>query len=164
LKEFFIHKLFKAGLALKGINAGIECVGGLLLALTNAQHINAFIIGLTQSEFLHDRRDAVAAALLHVSRELSVSAHHFFAFYLMAHGLVKLVMVYGLARQRSWAYPFALAALAGFILYQSYRFGHSHSIGLALLTIFDCAFFWLVWREYRLPQRKLKAAHEVWSR
>jgi uncharacterized membrane protein len=158
LKDFFIHKLFHAGLALKAVNAVIECFGGLLLAMTNASHIQSFINAVTQSELLHDHRDAVATTLFHVTREFSVSSQHFYAVYLLGHGLMKLVLVFGLARKTAWAYPFALTALAGFILYQSYRFSYSHSLGLALLTLFDCAFFVLVWQEYRLEQRRLAAA------
>jgi uncharacterized membrane protein len=156
LKQFFIHKLFNAGLALKGVNAAIECFGGLLLATTNASHIQSFIDRVTQSELLHDHRDAVASTLLHLSHEFSVSAQHFYAFYLLGHGVLKLVMVYGLVAKKTWAYPFALAALAGFILYQSYRVSYTHSLGLTLLTIFDCAFLVLVWQEYGLARSATK--------
>jgi uncharacterized membrane protein len=133
LKAFFIHRLFG--------------------------HIQSFVDGITQSELLQNRGDAVAAALLRASQEFSVSSQHFYAFYLLGHGLVKLLMVYGLVRRKMWAYPFALAALAGFILYQSYRISHTHSLGLTFLTVFDCAFMLLVWQEYRLARQRHAPVH-----
>jgi uncharacterized membrane protein len=158
LKAFFIHRLFNAGLALKGVNAAIECFCGLLLAATNAAHIQSFIDAVTQSEMLHDHRDAVAAALLHASSEFSVSTQHFYAVYLLGHGVLKLIMVFGLARKKMWAYPFALTALLGFIFYQTYRVSYTHSLGLTLLTAFDCAFMLLVWQEYGMARRRIAAA------
>jgi uncharacterized membrane protein len=150
VKARIIHRLFRAGLALKGFNAGIEALSGLLLAAVGTDSIKLWAKAATQSELLHDPQDVVATALLHWAQGFSVSEQHFYAFYLLSHGVVKLALVIALARGKIWAYPAALAAFAGFILYQSYRISYTHSPGLALLTAFDCVFVYLVWREYRL--------------
>jgi len=99
-----------------------------------------------------DPNDFVANTLLSAVQRISVSSQHFAALYLLSHGAVKVFLVIGLLRNRSWAYPAALAVFSAFILYQVYRFTLTHSLGLVALTVFDLAVMWLIWREYRLRE------------
>jgi uncharacterized membrane protein len=48
-----------------------------------------------------------------------------------------------------WAYPLTMAVFAAFSVYQVYRFAHTHSLALALLTVFDVLIIYLTWEEYR---------------
>lgn len=55
-----------------------------------------------------------------------------------------------------WAYPWLIALLVAFILYQLYRItAMKFSVGLAALTVFDVALVWLTWREYQAKKRPL---------
>jgi len=76
----------------------------------------------------------------------------FAAAYLIVHGLIKLFLVASLLLGRLWAYPLSLWFLAAFIVYQCYRYLHTHSISLVLLTVFDLAVVFLIWREYHSRQ------------
>jgi uncharacterized membrane protein len=51
-----------------------------------------------------------------------------YAFYLLSHGLVKVLLVAGLLREKLWAYPASLIVLSAFIAYQTYRYSSTHSI------------------------------------
>ena len=73
----------------------------------------------------------------------------FGAVYLLAHGLVKVVLVAALLKNQLWAYPWTIAFLGVFIVYQLYRLSLKASVGLAVLTVFDAVIAWLTWREYR---------------
>jgi uncharacterized membrane protein len=84
----------------------------------------------------------------------SVSSQHFYAFYLLSHGLVKVALVIGLLRNKLWAYPASLVVLSLFIVYQVYRYSYTHSMGLIVLTVFDVFVMFLIWHEYRLVSRK----------
>ena len=147
-----IHRLFAAGLLLKGVNAVLESLGGLLLALTGVENVKHFVHAVTQSELLDDPNDLVANSLLTFAQGFSVSSEHFYALYLLGHGAVKLTFIYGLVRQKVWAFPMALAAMTGFIIYQSYRLSYTHSIGLTVFTLFDCVFLVLIWQEFRIAR------------
>ena len=70
----------------------------------------------------------------------------------------KLLLVVGLLRNKLWAYPWSLVALALFIAYQVYRFTHPHGAGLVALTLFDLVMMWLIWHEWRVRQRLRPAA------
>lgn len=153
-KERNIHRIFRISLILKGLHALIEVVGGAALYLVSAQSISGFVNVMTQEELLEDPRDFIASHLLASAQQLSVGTEHFYAFYLLSHGLVKLVLVAGLMREDPRAYPLSLGALALFIAYQLYRYSYTHSLGLIVLTLFDLLVIALVWHEWKILRRK----------
>jgi uncharacterized membrane protein len=77
------------------------------------------------------------------------------AFYLLTHGVVKIVLVYGLLRERLWSYPVSFVVFSGYIIYQLYRFTFTHSLLLIVLSIFDAFILTLAVHEYRLVRRNL---------
>lgn len=155
MQERRIHELFEISVLLKGAHAIIECVGGLALAVTANATITALVARLTQDELQEDRADYVANYVLAWAQTFSVQTQHFFAFYLLSHGVVKLVLVVGLLRRKLWAYPASLAVMTLFIAYQLYRYTFTHSLGLIALTIFDLVVIALIWHEYGLLRRHL---------
>ncbi|MEO5613115.1 MAG: DUF2127 domain-containing protein [Sphingomicrobium sp.] len=155
IQEKRIHQLFEVSILLKGAHAVIECFGGLALALTSTAAIRAWVDRLTQDELLHDRGDYIASHMLTWAQSFSVQTQHFYAFYLLSHGVVKLALVAGLLMNKLWAYPASLAVMTLFIAYQLYRFTFTHSPGLIALTLFDLVVIALIWHEYRLIRHHL---------
>jgi uncharacterized membrane protein len=110
---------------------------------------------LTQEELVEDPKDFVATHLLGWAQNLSVNAKAFYAFYLLSHGAVKILLVMGLLRNKLWSYPASLIVLGLFIVYQLYRFSYTHGAGLIVLTVFDVFMMGLIWHEYELLRRHL---------
>ena len=100
-----------------------------------------------------DPRDFLASRLLHTADGLTGSSLLFGAAYLLIHGIVKVVLVAALLRNKLWAYPWMIAVLTAFIGYQAYRIVLSPTIRLIALTVFDVAIVALTWREYRRQGR-----------
>jgi uncharacterized membrane protein len=88
-----------------------------------------------------------------MAQHFSVASKSFYAFYLLSHGVIKLLLVIGLLRNQLWSYPASLIALAAFIIYQLYRFSYTHSVGLIALTLFDFLVIALIWHEWRIQGR-----------
>ena len=153
MNEQRIHRIFEVSILLKGAHALIECIGGLALALASTASIAGLVNRLTQEELIEDPNDFIATHLLGLAQGLSVNSKHFYAFYLLSHGIVKLALVAGLLRNKLWAYPVSLVVLALFILYQIYRFYYTQSVGLIVLTVFDVIVMVLIWHEYGLMRR-----------
>ena len=153
MNERRIHQIFVIGVLLKGAHALIECIGGVAPYLISTSTIEALVNRVTQEELLEDPKDFVATHLLTAAQQFSVGTKTFYAFYLLSHGLIKLLLVVGLLRNQLWSYPASLVALAGFIAYQVYRFSYTHSAGLILLTVFDLIVIALIWHEWRLMRR-----------
>ena len=155
MQERRIHQIFQVSVLLKGAHALLECAGGIALWLVGTDTISNLVNMLTQEELVEDPKDFLATHLLTWAHGFSVETRHFYAFYLLSHGIVKLALVAGLLRNKLWAYPASLVVLGLFIAYQLYRFSYTHGVGLIVLTVFDLVVMWLIWHEYRLVRRHL---------
>jgi uncharacterized membrane protein len=157
MNERRIHQVFWASILLKGALAVIECMGGIALALIGTSTIANLANALTQEELIEDPNDFVAKHLLSLAQNFSIETKHFYSFYLLSHGAVKLLLVIGLLRGRLWSYPASLIVLALFVAYQLYRFSYTHGAGLVVLTVFDIFLIGLIWHEYGLVRRHVAA-------
>ena len=137
MNEHRVHQIFQASVLLKGVHAVVECLSGVALAFISTSTIADLVNTVTQDELVEDRTDFIATHLRDMVQGFSVGTKEFYAFYLLSHGAVKLLLVVGLLRNRLWAYPASLIVLGLFILYQVYRFSYTHGTGLILLTMFD---------------------------
>ena len=160
MNERRIHQVFLLTVMLKGAHAVIECASGFVLALVSTGAIAKLINRLTAEELIEDRTDFVATHLLSWAQNYSVESKHFYAFYLLSHGVVKLLLVVGLLKGKLWSYPASLVVIGLFILYQLYRFSYTHGAGLIALTALDIVVMVLVWHEYGLARRHLSANHD----
>lgn len=155
LSEHRIHTIFRLSVILKGLHALIEIAGGLAFYFVSTQAMLNLVNTWTQAELVEDPDDLVATHVLAAVQGLTGSTQNFYAWYLVSHGLIKVILVVGLLRGKLIAYPASLIALAGFIAYQLYRYSFTHSIGLLILTMFDLAVMILVWHEWRLLRRHM---------
>jgi uncharacterized membrane protein len=153
MNERIIHRVFEVSVLLKGAHALVECLGGIALYAVSTASISSLVRLATQSELVEDPNDLVATYLLQAAQGLSLGSKQFYASYLVSHGLVKLLLVVGLLRNRPWSYPASLAALTLFIAYQIYRYSYTQALGLIVLTVFDVFVMALIWHEYRLVRR-----------
>ena len=155
MREKTIHRIFDISVALKGAHAIIEIVGGLLLYLVSTDRIVGWINDFSQEQLVEDPKDFIATHLLTFAEGFSVEQHDFYAFYLLSHGLVKIVIVAGLLREKLWAYPASFVVFGTFIAYQLYRYSYTHDLSLILLSIFDLFVIALAVHEYRLVKHHL---------
>ena len=144
-----LDRAFEIGIVLKGLDGILETVGGLLLLVLTPETINRLVTRLTQHELSEDPHDFIAGHLLRSAHGLTGGAVTFAAVYLLLHGISKIVLVGALLRNKLWAYPWLIAFLLVFIVYQLYRIILSPTFGLSALTIFDALIVWLTWREWR---------------
>lgn len=147
-----LDRAFEIGIVLKGLDGVLELVGGVLLLIVSPADINRIVGAVTQHELSEDPGDLIAGRLTQWSHGLTGSAVRFGAVYLLAHGIVKVVLVAALLRNRLWAYPWMIGFLLLFIGYQLYRIVLHPTAGLIALTVFDLAVVWLTWREYGIQR------------
>jgi uncharacterized membrane protein len=158
--KFLLRATFRAGITMKGVDGLLEAIGGVLLWFINPPAMSATLQALFQHELSRDPHDFIAAHFLHISERLAHSDPLFASIYLVLHGTVKVAIAVALWLNDLWAYPLAIGVFSAFGIYQTYRYIHTHSIALLLLTISDVAIVWLTWAEYRVE----KAAREAGSK
>jgi len=147
-----LHTLFLVSVWIKGVAGLVETIAGILCFIVTPAILKSFVVLLTAPELSEDPNDWIATTLSHAVQHISADTMLFAAAYLIVHGLIKLFLVASLLLGRLWAYPLSLWFLAAFIVYQCYRYLHSHSISLVLLTVLDLAVVFLIWREYQSRQ------------
>jgi uncharacterized membrane protein len=141
MQEKRVHQVFVVSVLAKGAHALIEIAGGALLYLFSADALARALDELDKGGWL--------------ARHFPLTEQHFYAFYLLSHGLVKSVLVFGLLREKLWAYPASFVVFGAFIAYQLYRYSYTHEIALIALSIFDLFVIYLAVHEYRLLRKHL---------
>jgi uncharacterized membrane protein len=154
-----LRNTFRISIALKGLHALLESIIGLTLFFAPARWLNRIVFRIARLDFFsRNPHDIIGAHVRHMAVGITGTGRRFAAIYLLSHGLVKLVLVIELLRNRLWAYPLMIVMLSLFIGYQSYRFFLTHSIVMALLTVFDLSVIVLTWLEYRQQLKLRKTA------
>jgi uncharacterized membrane protein len=145
-KRQAVHVMFGVAVALKMVNGVLEIVSGWFLVFKPGwigPHIAAWTYAL-----LHDPDNWLVRDAARWGAGLTTSTEHFASTYLIAHGVAKLFLGWGLIREKLWAFPAALAVFGLLILYQLYRLQHTHSTTLSVLIVVDVGVCYLIWREY----------------
>lgn len=157
MEEAFKHrkldltdKAFRIGLYLKGLDGLLETIAGLALLFTSTGQINSLVERLTHGEMSSDPHDFIANHLVTSAHHLTGSSLLFASAYLLSHGLVKLVLVEEVLRNRLWAYPGLIIVTSLFVVYQVYRMvADGLTFGLMFLTVFDLIIIYLTVKEYK---------------
>jgi uncharacterized membrane protein len=145
------YQLFRWSIILKGAHAVFELIGGTIIFLLPIQPVVSFVSSFALDELAEDPNDFIATHLLAMADAYSVDVKLFAAWYLLSHGIVKVFLVAGLLREKSWAYPAALAVFGAFTAYQCYLLAfYTHSVALFLLTLFNLLIMYLIWHEWRI--------------
>lgn len=152
-------KAFRIGLYLKGLDGLLETLGGIFLLIVNPDQINRFALWLTHGELSEDPHDFLATHILKTAHDITGRTLIFGAIYLLAQGIVKIVLVWQVFKDRVWAYLALIAVVGVFAVYQIYRLAAvKFSPGLLLLTLFDLLIIYLTQNEYRKHKRRLSRA------
>ena len=153
----FVHRAFWISLVIKGIDGALQLVGGFAAifiepaTLGNAYRwITRFLFGKRdgnpEAEFIRD-----AAHSFHISVPLLV------CIYLLIHGVIKLLLVYGLLKERLWVFPAAFAGFGFFLALEIYRIYAHFYWGILILMCLDVFVLTMVTLEYK----KVKALTEI---
>ncbi|MBW4042578.1 MAG: DUF2127 domain-containing protein [Acidobacteria bacterium] len=140
---------FLVGLILKGVDGLVELLAGIPLAFFTHGQIGSLARAITAEELREDPHDLIANLVLHGAAAITSGTALFAAIYLIVHGVVKLAIVISLVVGAHRIYPWAIAALIGFVVFQLVELVSRPSVGVALLTVLDVVIIGLTWREWR---------------
>lgn len=139
---------FYGGLALKGINAQLEIIGGLFLAVLTPDGLSHLIRKIALPELAEDPADPILNYLIRICQNISASTQDTVAIYMLLHGATKFAVIWLLWKKILWAYPLAMVIFALFIGYETYGYLHSQSWLILLIIILDAAILVLIVLEY----------------
>jgi uncharacterized membrane protein len=146
-KRQTVHWLFNAAVAIKACDGVLEVFAGAFLAIKPGW-VGPAAEALAETLLTRHPANWMMEAVARWGEGLTIDTEHFASSYLIAHGLAKIFVAWGLFREKLWAFPSALGVFGLLILFQLYRFTHTHSLTLAGLITLDVAVCYLIWREY----------------
>jgi len=155
--EKLFHILFRIGVVIKGIDAALETLGGLILLVVPSDDISQFIARIARYHLIQNPHPLLERAV-EKGIQVTTEAHLWAGFFLLSHGLLKLLIVAGMILKKAWAYRIGLVVFCGLVIYQIGRILRTHSVGLLILTVFDIVFILLAWREYRRLRQERAAS------
>ncbi|MFF4595679.1 DUF2127 domain-containing protein [Amycolatopsis sp. NPDC001319] len=149
------ERLFKIAIALKGLDGALQLVGALILAFIPSSVVTGFTHAVITRDLLGDPSGTLAHHLeLATEHFVDGGTKTFAVAYLLAHGVIKLALVFALSRKWVRAYPVAMVVLGAFVVYEVYRAIDTHSIALPFFAALDAVIIVLVYREYRQLRRE----------
>jgi uncharacterized membrane protein len=158
-------RLFRIAVILKGIDGGVQLLGGLLLIVVPPAAITGLANAIITRDLLGDPGGTLAQHLQTAASSFAGGGgggtRLFAIIYLLAHGVIKLALVWALLRKILIAFPIGVVVLTGFVVYEVWRAAHTHSIALPIFAALDVVIIVLVIREYfKLRRERAEAAAE----
>lgn len=148
-KARLLHGAFEIGITAKAVVAASETLSGILLPFVRAEWVHAMAGWLTAGELAEDPTDWLGRLIMKLAMSFDLGTQHFWAAYLISHGLVKLFAVGSLMAGYRWAYPLSILVLFGFIVWQLQKWLTTGSLFMLGISVFDAIVVWLIWQEWR---------------
>jgi uncharacterized membrane protein len=150
LEEKRIRLYFRISILFKGAISVAEIIAGIAFFFIPVTYLSSLVTQYAQTELLNEPGDFIATHILSIAHDFALTSGTFIAFYLLSRGLVKVVLIAALLKNKLWAYPASLAVLGLFVAYQLYQIYTGFSVPLVALTIFDFIVMYFIWREYQV--------------
>jgi uncharacterized membrane protein len=150
IQERHIRIYFQISVLIKGLISLLEVIGGLVVIWVPVAFFTDWIIGISQHHLTKDPGNFIAAHTLQLAQEFAAASGSFIAIYLISRGLIKLLLIIALLKNKLWAYPASGVVLGLFIIYQLYEIVVAYSLLMTLVTVFDFVVMYFIWREYKV--------------
>jgi len=138
--------LFRIGLIVKGFDALLEVVGGILLLMPT--RLARYILVLSQHE-LYRHHAVLSGKLDRLAETVLEHVHIWAAIYLMLHGLSKVILVGGIFCGKKWGYVGLIGVLGFFTAFELIRAVSAREPVSGVLGVFDLMVVGLIFKEYR---------------
>ena len=100
-------------------------------------------------ELVEDPSDVLFFAVSFIVNHQHLYITYFLAFYFIFWGFLDIFLSVNLLKDKLWAFPVSLYLITFFVIYEFFRYFHTHSIMLLVVIVIDIFVFWLIHKEYR---------------
>jgi uncharacterized membrane protein len=117
LREKYWQEFFIIGIIFKSFTGLVETCSGLVLLLMRPETLSRVLLRLSGGGQIKDFDDFLLAYPYQYLQHLTTGVKIFAGLYILAHGLINLLLVLGLIKEKLWAYLVAVGVLGSFMLY-----------------------------------------------
>lgn len=156
-KKKYLNVFFYSSLIIKGFDGTIETIAGLWVWKHGIGGLKYLALAITQQELLEDPKDFIANWIIMAANNLSINTQLLIVYFLLSHGIIKLVLTVLLYKKQKWAYPLAIALFGLAATTQTIRLVASYSTILTIITIIDILVILTIWSKYLTLNREKNA-------
>src|ERR1041385_9100741 len=99
----FVHRAFWVSLIIKGIDGALQLIGGIIALSVEPgtlgrayRYLTRYLLGSKSGH------NAEAAFIKDAAVQFNMSIEILVSIYLLSHGVIKVLLVYGLLKERLW--------------------------------------------------------------
>ena len=163
-EEKNISLYFHISVLIKGLISLAEILVGTLALFIPLSYVTGLATKFAESELSEgalnfNLTNLFASHVISYVHGIPAISSTFLAVYLLSRGLIKVVLIYAMLKNKLSAYPISLIVLGLFVSYQMYQILISFSGTILALTIFDLIVMWFIWAEYKVLKWRMHAEH-----
>ena len=149
-------KLFKIGMWWRIFYGALRLILGFSLLKIIGRPVIDVVTWVLSHEFIQDPSDILLTTARMVLSHNSYYVTYFLAFYFIFWGVTDVVLSISLLREQLWSFPISMYVIGIFILYEAFRFLHTHSLILLSVIVIDIFILLLIYTEYKKLQRRIR--------
>ena len=147
--QSFVHRAFWLSLFLKGLDGALQLLGGVVVILFEPGTLGRAYRWLTRFLMGKSSHNAEADFIREAASSFHISVEVLVCIYLLTHGIIKVLLVYGLLRERLWVFPAAFAGFGFFLALEIYRISQHFYWAILILMCIDIFVIIMVFLEYK---------------
>lgn len=152
-EDTVVYEVFFWSILLKGAISVVELIAGIALFIITP----ATIIGLALTLLNYIPDSAIQNKLMQEVATYTSGTVTFVAFYLLSRGLIKVILIGALLKNKVWAYPASLLVLFALVMYQLYQIYTQHSPIVIIITLFDLFVMYFIYLEWKIVEKRTPA-------
>lgn len=146
--------LFRIGMVWRIFYGSVRLIVGIFfLRIVGTPLVDVFY-QVMRREHLEDPTDLLIQVAGPALQHAPLTVTYFLAGYLIFWGVIDVVLSISLIKEKTWAFPISMYLIGIFVVYEFYRFLHTHSLILLGVIAVDVVLFYLIRREYRVLRSK----------
>jgi len=150
----FVDRAFWLSLIIKGIDGALQLIGGVAVLFIEPGTLSRWFRYLTRY-LLHRKPHNSESNFIHsAAAQFGISVETLVCIYLLSHGVIKVLLVYGLLKRKLWVFPAALAGFGFFLAVEIYRISEHFYWGILILMCVDIFVITMVILEYMKVKKK----------
>lgn len=157
--EIVITELFRLGMLWRIGYGGLRLFFGLVLLKLVGSPVGDLMHKIMGHELIEDPTDLLYRIVEVLFSHHSFQVTYFLAFYFIFWGLLDIVLSVYLLRGKLWAFPLSLLLIASFVIYELFRYTHTHSPFLLSIIVVDIIVMGLIYKEWKLVKGHVAGLH-----
>ena len=140
--------LFQLGMYWRIVYGFLRLILASVLLRKIGTPVSQLVYSLAHREQAEDPGDLFLHFFNSILGHIPYSITYFLVFYLIFWGIVDIVLSISLLKHQLWAFSLSIYLIGVFVVYEIYRYFHTHSLTLLFIIFVDIVLMFLIRNEY----------------